>query len=719
MSASLVRQVLEPGGMLAQRHAGYEPRPSQLEMSEAVVRSFAAGEHLLVEAPPGTGKTFAYLVPAVASGRTVVVSTGTRTLQDQLFQRDIPLLASVLGRPIRAALMKGRENYLCLHRLEEISAQRSLAGLGANAEAEAGRLSRVRAWAGETQTGDRAELADLPEPWHVWERIDARADTCLGQRCALYESCFLTRMRRRAQEADIIVVNHHLLLSDLVLKASAYGAIVPPYRLLVIDEAHMLEEVATSHLGRSLSSYQIAEIVADALAFAAREEKTDAEAPVVAARAREVKSTAAGFVERFASMEGRFLLEPLRGDAGWLGAGEDLRRALEDLGRAFESLSAPSDASEALVRRSHELAGTLRFLLAGEDEERVYWGERRGRGVFLNASPIDVSSMMADLVFDRIDSAVLTSATLTVDGSFDFVRSRLGLDSPETLSLPSPFDLASQSILYVPREIPEPSSQGFGNAVHREIRDLLSITEGRAFLLFTSFASLRRTREALDGSVPYPLMMQGEASRHALLESFRRTPHAVLLATASFWQGVDVPGEALSLVVIEKLPFDVPSDPIVAARCASVKRRGGSPFADYQIPTAVIDLKQGLGRLLRTKTDRGVLAILDGRLRTRRYGETFLRSLPPYPVVDSIEAVRSFFEGTRWEVSDMEAPFPIPGSSEPGSEVADPTPGRSESSRAGSPERLRRQGRTRSKDSPTERRRTKARAIGPSPVDPS
>src|SRR5262245_24108386 len=387
MTARPVRPVLEPGGMLAQRHSGYEPRPSQVEMSEAVARSFAAGEHLLVEAPPGTGKTFAYLVPAVASGRTVVISTGTRTLQDQLFQRDIPLLASVLDRPIRAALMKGRENYLCLHRLEEISAQRNLAGLGANVEAETERLARVREWAEETQTGDRAELADLPEPWPVWEKIDARDDTCLCQKCAVYEPCFLTRMRRRAQEADIIVVNHHLLLSDLVLKASAYGAIVPPYRLLVIDEAHMLEEVATSQLGRALSSYQIVEIVADAVAFAGREEKTDTEATVVATRAREVKSAAAGFVERFAAMEGRFLLAQLREDAGWLGAGHDLRRALEDLGRAFESLSAPSDASDALKRRAGELAGNLKFLLAGDDQERVFWGEKRGRGVFLNASP--------------------------------------------------------------------------------------------------------------------------------------------------------------------------------------------------------------------------------------------------------------------------------------------------------------------------------------------
>jgi len=653
VSLDLVRQVLEPGGLLSQRHPGYEARPSQVLMGEAAARVFMAGGHLLVEAPPGTGKTFAYLVPAVASGRTVVISTGTRTLQDQLFQRDIPLLASVLGHPVRAALMKGRENYLCLHRLEEFSAQKYLASLGNDVAANQERLAKVRAWAETTPAGDKAELEDLPDPWPVWEKIDARADTCLGQKCALYEPCFLTRMRRRAQEADIIVVNHHLLLSDLVLKVSAYGGIVPPYRVLVIDEAHMLEEVATAHLGRGVSSYQISEIVSDTAAFAERRENAPEGLPVIVARSRDLKSAAAGFFARFEDLEGRFVLSVMREDAGWAASGHEVRRALEDLGHAFEGVFGPSDASEALCRRVADLASTLRYLLTSDDEDRVFWGERRGRGIFLNASPIDVSSDLAGLIFDRMDAAVLTSSTLTVDGSFDFVGSRLGLDHAETLTLPSPFDLPSQSVLYVPREIPEPGSAIFPATAIDEIRALLSITEGRAFLLFTSFASMRRTREALQGSVRWPLMMQGEAARHALLTAFRATPHAVLLATASFWQGVDVPGDALSLVVIEKLPFDVPTDPIVAARCESVRRRGGSPFDEYQIPSAVIDLKQGLGRLLRTKTDRGVLAILDGRLRTRRYGRTFLRSLPPYPVVDSLDAVRSFFHQDR-------NPSPIP-----------------------------------------------------------
>jgi ATP-dependent DNA helicase DinG len=614
-------------------------------MAESVERAFAEGGRLLVEAPPGTGKTFAYLVPAVATGRTVVVSTGTRTLQDQLFLRDLPLLAEALGRPIRAALMKGRENYLCLKRLEEFSAQKVLPSLGGDLAVQEARLDAVRQWAGRTETGDRAELADLPEPWPVWEKLDARSDTCLGRKCPLLEPCFLTRMRRRAQEAEILVVNHHLLLSDLVLKASAYGAIVPPYRMVVVDEAHMLEEVATTHLGKGLSSYQLAELASDAAAFAGRDDRGGPDAAVVEDRAGEVKAAAAAFFDRFAEMEGRFLLEAVREEASWLESGRTLREALEDLGRAFESVASASDESEALRRRALDAASRLRYLLAGGDEDHVFWGERRGRGAFLNASPIDVSAALRELLFETMDAAVLTSATLTVDGSFDFVKARLGLMDAATLTLPSPFDLAAQSVLYVPREIPEPADPSFPSVALLEIRGLLEITLGRAFLLFTSFASMRRTRQALDGTVPYPLLMQGEASRHALLERFRATPGSVLLATASFWQGVDVPGEALSLVVIEKLPFDVPGDPIVAARCDAIRRRGGSPFVEYQVPSAVIDLKQGLGRLLRTKTDRGVLAILDGRLRSRRYGETFLRSLPPHPVVDSLEEVRAFFDG--------------------------------------------------------------------------
>ncbi len=639
MKASLAARVFGEGGMLARAHAGFELRPGQIKMSQAVGEAIARSHHLLMEAPTGTGKTFAYLVPAVESGRKVVVSTGTKNLQEQLFFKDLPRLEQVLGHPIPAAYMKGRDNYLCIKRAREFSVQPVFE------EIEELELHRqAMRWAVETATGDRGELADLPERLRFWDRISARADTCLGQKCPDFDGCFLTQMRRRAAEAQVVVVNHHLLMADLLLKNHAFGQVIPEYSVLIVDEAHALEDVATAHLGRSISFHKITEL-ADDLDRALPD-------PNVQRRTSALRAAAKAFMGLFSSQEGRFPLEPYRHDDLWLAAGRKLREEAS----LCESLSGPSgaalpddSAAGNLAGRAAEMAATMALILdpsraaADSGLPLVTWGEARGRGLTLQASPINVAEPLREMLFSRIPAVVLTSATLAISGGFEFVRGRLGVDSALDLILESPFDPAAQAVLFLPKGMPEPKEVSFLPKMVEQVQALLSITSGRAFILFTSFNNLKRVREALAGSVPYPLLVQGDASRHALLERFRATPNSVLLATASFWHGVDVQGDALSLVVIDKLPFDVPSDPIVAARIESIRSKGGNPFTEYQIPAAVMDLKQGLGRLLRSRKDRGVLSVMDSRLLTRPYGRVFIDSLPPYRIIHDLESVRDFF----------------------------------------------------------------------------
>jgi ATP-dependent DNA helicase DinG len=639
-------QVFGAGGLLSRAYPGFELRPGQIRMSEAVAAAIENGRHLIMEAPTGTGKTFAYLVPAIESGRKVVVSTGTKNLQEQLFFKDLPRLEQALGRPVRAAYMKGRDNYLCIKRFREFEENPLFEEMD-----EAGFHGTLADWSRTTGTGDRGELEELPESLRVWDRINARADVCLGQRCPDFEECYLTRMRRQAADAQIVVVNHHLLMADLLLKEHAFGQVIPEYSVLILDEAHSLEDVATMHLGRTISSRQVAELADDlSRAMGAGLEGREAER----LRLDKVRETARGFFGLFRQQEGRFALETYRHDELWGAAGAALREALSlclPMAReAAEGSSGPGEeAMPSLVARLSDQTATLDLVFAPERAPYpvVTWGEARGRSIALSASPIDVSGPLRGMLFSQVPTAVLTSATLAIEGSFSFVRSRLGIDEATDLILESPFDAASQAILYVPRGFPEPRHESFMPRFVEEVRAMLAITSGRAFILFTSFANLRRAREALAGTIPWPLLAQGDAPRRALLDRFRATPGAVLLATSSFWHGVDVQGDALSLVVIDKLPFDVPSDPIVAARIESLKRGGGNPFIEYQIPAAVIDLKQGLGRLIRSRQDRGVLAVMDARLTTRPYGRAFINSLPPYRLVHDLEAVGRFFAAAR------------------------------------------------------------------------
>lgn len=665
MTAGLSQEVFGSGGLLERAYPGYELRPGQIRMSQAVEGAIVTERHLLMEAPTGIGKTFAYMVPAIASGRRVVVSTGTRNLQEQLFFKDLPVLERVLGHEIPAACMKGRDNYLCIKRFRDFAAQPVFEDID-----ESGFNERLERWSRATTTGDRSELDEMPERLRLWDRINARADTCLGQRCPDFEPCFLTQMRRRAANAQIVVVNHHLLMADMVLKDHAFGQVIPDYAVLILDEAHVLEDVATSHLGRSISKHQVTELADEmdrvlqdadvkrrtgALRIAASEFFGLARSDVRAAR-----PGAAGTAH-----EGRFPLEELRDDALWNGRGRALKEALSLCESTLRDKADPYDSDMAnLPARAAEHAATLAMILETEKDEAtlrdddagarrrstgpmVTWGEVRGRNVILQAAPIDVSGALRQMLFSRVPAVVLTSATLAIDGTFDFVKRRLGLDDAQELMLESPFDLQNQAVLYVPRGLPEPRHATFIGKFVEQVRALLSITSGRAFLLFTSYANLRRAKEALEGTVEWPLMAQGDAARHKLLERFRATDHAVLLATSSFWHGVDVQGEALSLVVIDKLPFDVPDDPVVAARIEAIRKAEGQPFVEYQVPAAVIDLKQGLGRLIRSRQDKGVLAILDGRLLTRPYGRIFLNSIPPYRLVHDLDDVRRFFASSN------------------------------------------------------------------------
>ncbi|HZN53899.1 MAG TPA: ATP-dependent DNA helicase [Candidatus Polarisedimenticolaceae bacterium] len=630
------RDFFAPGGGLASAHPGYEHRPGQGDMARAVARVLDEGGTLMVEAGTGTGKTFAYLIPVLESGRRVVVSTGTRNLQDQLFRRDLPFLAERAGFQVSACLMKGRENYLCRFRFAEFQREPLV-----EVRDERRFLAPLAAWSATTPSGDRAEVADLPDDLRLWRDINARADTCTGSRCPEYELCWLTKVKRQAQQAQIVVVNHHLFFADLAVR-SAYGAVLPDYDTVIFDEAHQLEEIATLYFGTSVSSSQIEDLARDVERAAGAKGGGGAAALRAAAR------------EFFAPV--RIALGPAAGRQKFEPAvrgGLDLDREFEDLSRALQEIAKPQGRpgdNDAVETRARDLRDQLGTIVRRDASGFVYGMETRGRGnVVLSAAPVEVGDLLRTTLFDRLRACVLTSATLSVGGTFDFFRARLGLAEVESMIVESPFDHARQAILYLPRGMPEPREQGFFSRAMEEIEALLEVTRGRAFLLFTSHAALARARDRLAEGGRWPLLVQGEGSRAALVERFRETPRAVLLGTSSFWHGVDVPGEALSLVVIDKLPFDVPSDPLVAARIERIRENEGNPFVEYQTPLAVLDLKQGLGRLLRTRGDRGILAVLDPRLTTKAYGKTFLKSLPPYPVVRDRTEARIFFEGATQE----------------------------------------------------------------------
>jgi ATP-dependent DNA helicase DinG len=646
-----MQQIFGPDGLIAKAHPEYEHRPGQIQMAEAVVRAFEQRQHLIVEAGTGTGKTLAYLVPAIAaacgSGARVVISTGTKNLQEQLMEKDIPFLQEVLPAKFRAAVMKGRNNYACLHRIKQAESAPVLEGLD-----ELDHFDEVFRWVTQTNTGDRAELSSLPEHLPFWRHIDARSDTCLGQQCADFEACFITRMRQRAMDADIIVVNHHLFFADLALRNGAYGSVLPDYAAVILDEAHQIEDVASEYFGSQVSTYQVDDLLRDTGALKLEDREVERELGRISARVQRFADQFWISFREGRGLEGRFSLTPQRGNAA---TGDDpgqsgtsalnaFENALNRLETTLDSLTEPPADADSIVRRTRQLRFDLNFITKGEDKKFVYWLERRGRGVFLRASPIDVSGLLQDKLFEKIPTVVLTSATLSSAGNFRFIRERLGLDKAEEMIAESIFDFKHQAVLYLPLKMPDPRSPQWARAAADEVIKIVNATEGRAFVLSTSLAGMNALFEGVAGEIDYPCFVQGSATKGELLRKFRNTPNAVLFATSSFWQGVDVRGEQLSCVIIDKLPFAVPSDPVVSARQRSIDEQGGSSFYEYSVPQAIISLKQGLGRLIRSTTDRGVLAVLDPRLRTKMYGQTFLQSLPPCRVTANIDELWRVFE---------------------------------------------------------------------------
>lgn len=690
--------VLGPGGLFAAALDHWEARDSQLKMAQAIESRLAEGGPLIVEAPTGVGKTLAYLVPALLSGKRVIVSTNTKNLQEQIIDKDLPLLTMVLESAgvqlvrarasdeplpilqdgpteLRFSLMKGRSNYLCLDRLRRKRAQRSFTF-------EFDLFEEIAQWSLQTERGDRSELKGLAERDPIWEELDARSEICTGSRCEKYESCFVVNMRKEAQNASLIVVNHHLLLADISLKAQAslseaqrsFGEIIPAADALILDEAHTLEETASEYFGGQVSTRKLEHFQRDVLAHAAAPGKPDglsmklkkavegteavfAALPKAEGRARisaegGARDGPSDEAPDASSLEGSASTRPAR--SGWSARAfsrarelvPSATRALEALAEGLEAPTRgePDLASESLARRAREFSQSLSFVLGTEDSDYVYWSERQGKRAALGASPINVSHLLQEYLFGLYGSVVLTSATLSVgDRGCGFFASSIGApEHTETMVLPSPYDFQRQAAIFMPSDAPEPTKPGADARLVDLGEELIELMGGGALYLFTSYRMMGSVYEKLKPRLKYPSMMQGEKPRGELLRDFVHQAPAVLFGTASFWEGVDVPGDALRLVLIDRLPFDSPSDPLVAARSEQLQSQGESAFGRYQLPRAILRLKQGFGRLIRRSEDRGVVAVLDRRLQVRGYGRGFLKALPDTRLIDDRDELRRF-----------------------------------------------------------------------------
>lgn len=630
--------LLGRNGLLSQRLKGFEFRSSQIEMARLVGEAILKKIPAVVEAGTGTGKTFGYLIPVILSGKKSVISTGTKNLQDQIYLKDLPMLEEILGQTIHATMMKGRTNYLCLFKYRRFFMQASALRPDLEKTREV-----LEAWLRKTEFGDRAELPWMQDEDEVWDGLTATSDQCLGSRCPEWEACFLNRLRAGALRSRIVIVNHHLFFADQKVRRSGFAEIIPRFQVVVFDEAHDVEDIATAHFGESLSTRQLGDFSEDLEKDAVPWFKGKGRKEFMAL-IENLKGASERLRRRFAEGDDKARLDTPTLE--WIrnGPAKDLAKALRQI-RALLATEegGEEEARETLAVRAERLEELLGALMQSKGKQWLHWYERRKRTLMIYASPLNIAEAMQSNLFDQVETAVFTSATLSAGGRFHYIRDRLGVPPVLLEGLyPSEFDFEHQALLYLPKDLPAPAEADFAGSIARRIGEILERTAGRALVLFTSHANMNFVYHALQNALPYTLLRQGDAPKTVLLDTFREDVHSVLLATGSFWQGVDVPGEALSCLIVDKLPFESPGEPLVAARIEAMKEEGRNPFMDYQLPSAIILLKQGLGRLIRRRTDRGVLSVLDVRILKSRYGKFFLESLPPMRVTHELSDIAPF-----------------------------------------------------------------------------
>lgn len=629
-------RLLDSGGAFDACLDGFAPREAQIEMANAVETALADGSDLVVEAGTGIGKTLAYLVPALLSGSRVIVSTGTKTLQDQLYFRDLPLVREALEADIDAALLKGRGNYLCIYRMHKAQDDARLPSREAVAE-----LNALRDWSARTKDGDLSTSPVVSSDSGLMPLVTSTVDNCLGSECPNFDDCWVAKARRKAQDADVVVVNHHLLFADMALRQSGFGEVLPGADAFIVDEAHQAPETASQFFSLTFSTRQVSDLCKDL-------RKETGEVSGALGTLRDPLEACEQAVKAIQASVDDHLDD--RGSWGEFLASaavcDDLRQLdqrVAELCDVAETLNGRSRGMDSCIERLLELRAVLDRFDSGDSPDEVRWFERRGQGFALMITPLKVARAFSEFRENLDASWIFTSATLTVDGSFEHFRRQMGLMQAGTLQLESPFDYQANALLWLPEGLPEPRDPAFVERLLETVAPALEASGGRAFLLFTSHRALQRAAEWMREETDFPLFVQGEAPRSLLLEEFRESGNGVLLGSASFWEGVDVIGEALSLVVIDKLPFAAPDDPVMVARSDQLRSEGENPFMKHYLPQAVISLKQGAGRLIRDVHDRGVLVICDPRIRSRSYGRVFLDSLPPMKPAEGLEEVQAFF----------------------------------------------------------------------------